>query len=311
MARDSSGGDPQACPPGGGGDDGPPAAGALSTHTINGVSVPFRYVPAGSFQRNATAGNIIVITRGYWMSETEVTQELFLAVMVINPSFFDGTSGKEAAGGETQNKRPVEQVSWYDAIAFCNKLSLADGKAPVYSVSGITDWAALAYSDIPTSDNTNWNAATMDTGKNGYRLPTEMEWMWAAIGADKTSQPNTTGWNKTYAGSTEPGTTNIGNYVWYSDNADYKTHEAGQKLANELGLKDMSGNVEEWCWDWYDSYPTGEQTDPRGASSGTNRVLRGGGWGNSAASVRSAYRSYYTPSDRSHYLGFRLVRPQF
>jgi formylglycine-generating enzyme required for sulfatase activity len=247
------------------------------------------------------------------MSETEVTQELFHAVMGENPSYFDGSSGgspaKDTPAGETQNRRPVERVSWYDAIAFCNKLSLAAGKAPVYSVSGITNWAALAYSDIPTSDNTNWNAATMDTGKNGYRLPTEMEWMWAAIGADKTRQPNTTGWNKDFAGST--GSNNIDDYVWYDTNSGNKTHEVGKKAANELGLKDMSGNVVEWCWDWYASYEGGVQTDPRGASSGTGRVSLGGCIAFSATYVRLAIRISTYPVHRDTAIGFRLVRPQF
>jgi formylglycine-generating enzyme required for sulfatase activity len=98
--------------------------------TLSGKAVSFRYVPAGSFRRGSTAANVSVITRGYWMSETEVTQELFEAVMGANPSYFDGTSGREAAVGEAQNQRPVEQVSWYDAIAFCNKLSLADNEPP-------------------------------------------------------------------------------------------------------------------------------------------------------------------------------------
>jgi hypothetical protein len=189
-----------------------PAAGDPSTHSISGVNVPFRYVPDGSFQRDSTSSNISIITRGYWMGETVVTQELFEAVMGINPSEFDGTAGKEPESGEIQNQRPVEMVSWYDAIAFCNKLSLSAGKEPVYSVSGITDWADLVYSAIPTSDDATWDAAIMDMSKNGYRLPTEMEWMWAAMGADKTSQPNTTGYTKAFAGS--DGSNSIGSYAW-------------------------------------------------------------------------------------------------
>jgi formylglycine-generating enzyme required for sulfatase activity len=277
---------------------------------INSVNVPFRYVPAGSFQRDSTAANV-TITNGYWMGETEVTQDLFEAVMGVNPSEFNGSTGKEPNGSEIQNKRPVEKVSWYDAIAFCNKLSIANGKDPVYSVkvsSLEVSWATLAYNtDIPTSDDAAWNAATMDTGKNGYRLPTEMEWMWAAMGAD-TANPghlNTAGYDKAFAG--DDGSNSIGDCVWYYDNSNSKTHEVGMKAANELGLKDMSGNVSEWPWDRYGSYSGGNQTDPQGAPSGTYRIERGGSWNNTDTYVRSAYRYDISPFVRSNNLGFRVV----
>jgi formylglycine-generating enzyme required for sulfatase activity len=187
---------------------------------------------------------------------------------------------------------------------------LANGKEAVYSVNGISDWAALQYSAIPTTANNDWNGVTPDFTKNGYRLPTEMEWMWAAMGADKTSQPNTTGYSKTYAGSEESGTTNIGNYAWYTSNSDSKTHEVGKKTANELGLKDMSGNVWEWCWDWYVSViPTGDQTDFTGAASGSSRVGRGGSWDFNASYCTAAYRYYASPTDRYDNLGFRFACP--
>ncbi|MDR2095918.1 MAG: SUMF1/EgtB/PvdO family nonheme iron enzyme [Treponema sp.] len=281
----------------------PLSAGVLSTHTLSGISVPFRYVPAGSFQRDGTAANVSIITGGYWMGETEVTQELFQAVMGINPSSF--TSG--AAAGETQNRRPVEQVNWYDAIAFCNKLSIAAGKEPVYSVSGVSDWAALAYSSIPTSDDSTWDAATWDKSTNGYRLPTEMEWMWAAMGADTSVQPNITGYDKAFAGST--GSNSIDEYAWYDTNSDSKTHEVGKKNANELELKDMSGNVFEWCWDWHDSYPAEGTTDYTGAASGAARVIRGGSWSNYASICAVSCRVNTYPDNRFDDLGFRVVCP--
>jgi formylglycine-generating enzyme required for sulfatase activity len=263
----------------------PPPSGTQMSRTISGVSVPFRYVPAGSFLRDGTAGNVTIITKGYWMGETTVTQELFQAVMGVNPSYFDGSSGgspaKDTPAGESQERRPVENVSWYDAIAFCNKLSLVNGKDPVYSVSGI-NWATLVYSDIPTSDDAAWNDAGMDMGKNGYRLPTDMEWMWAAMGADTANpgQPNTTGWDKGYAGSAEgSGQTNLGDYAWYAGNSGSKTHEVGKKAANELELYDLSGNVWEYCWDWFvASIDPGTDIDPTGPTSGPGRVNRGGVW---------------------------------
>jgi formylglycine-generating enzyme required for sulfatase activity len=298
----------------GGDDDGSPVVvpGQREIRTLSGVSVAFRFVPAGSFQRDSGAANVSVITRGYWMGETEVTQELFQAVMGINPSYFDGSSGgspaKDTPAGETQNRRPVERVKWNAAIAFCNKLSLANGKDPVYSVSGV-NWETLTYDDIPASDNAAWNDATMNITKNGYRLPTEMEWMWAAMGADRTSQLNTTGYSKAFAGST--GSNNVDAYAWYDDNSGSKTHETGKKAANELGLKDMSGNVEEWCWDLNDHYyPTGEQTDYTGTALDTYyRVERGGRWDLVASRCMVADRGSGDPYGWDFGVGFRVVCP--
>jgi formylglycine-generating enzyme required for sulfatase activity len=286
----------------------PPSAGELKTLTLSEVSVNMRYVPAGKFQRNATAANVSVITKGYWLAETETTQELFNAVMESNPSSFSSSP----AAGETQEKRPVEQVNWYHAIAFCNKLSIANSKQAVYSVkvSGTeVDWSSLTFAQIPTTNNTDWDAATMDTSKNGYRLPTEMEWMWAAMGADKTSQPNTTGYSKTYAGSVESGTTNIGNYAWYSSNSANKTHEAGKKTANELGLKDMTGNVDEWCWDWSGEIPSDEQTDFTGPVSGTYRRTCGGFWDSATSNCTVIFRGGGLPYVAGYDSGFRFACP--
>jgi formylglycine-generating enzyme required for sulfatase activity len=200
-------------------------------------------------------------------------------------------------------------VNWYHAIAFCNKLSIVEGLTPVYTVSGI-DFTNLAHASIPTSGNATWNAATANWSANGYRLPTEMEWSWAAMGANMGADPfavNTTGYTKAFAGST--GGNSIGDYAWYSSNSGNKTHPAGSKLPNELGLSDMSGNVWEWCWDWYGSYPAGYQVDYRGAASGTGRVIRGGSWGYDASVCAVAYHSSNGPNYRYYDIGFRVVRP--
>ena len=289
------------------------------TAILGGVSVNFRYVPAGSFQRDEAAENVSVISKGYWMAETETTQELFQAVMGVNPGYFDGTGGgdKAAHAGETQAKRPVENVNWYHAIAFCNKLSIANGQEAVYSVkAGGTeiDWASLSYAQIPTTEDSGWNGVTMDRNKNGYRLPTEMEWMWAAMGADKTAQPNTTGYGKAFAGSN--GSNSIDEYAWYTTNSGGKTHEAGKKTANELGLKDMSGNLWEWCWDWFGGTngadgtvaDSGELIDYPGAALGSYRVLRGGWWGYNASFCTVALRGG-GPAGLGGSLGFRFACP--
>jgi formylglycine-generating enzyme required for sulfatase activity len=242
------------------------------------------------------------------MSQYEITRAQFLAIMGTDPSYTPYSSGL----GD-----PAQEVNWYYAIAFCNKLSIAEGLTPIYSVSGV-DFSTLTYADIPTTNNATWDAATANWSANGYRLPTEMEWMWAAMGAtsdgrgaDIVGGVNTGGYTKGYAGSIETGgaQVNIGNYVWYATNSGSTTHPVGTKLPNELGLYDMSGNVWEWCWDWYDSYPTGTQADYRGAASGTDRVLRGGGWGSDASYAAVATRYGRDPNVRNGAIGFRVVRP--
>jgi formylglycine-generating enzyme required for sulfatase activity len=154
-------------------------------------------------------------------------------------------------------------------------LSILDGKEPVYSVEGITDWANLKYEDIPSTNSTSaqdapWITTIEYFNRNGYRLPTQTEWTWAAMGASKTTQPNSTGYNKIFAGST--GSNSIRDYAWHGPlgvkgNSNSKTHQVKTKLPNELGIYDMNGNVEEWCWDRgpnFDMLPSGTLTDYRG-----------------------------------------------
>ncbi|MFA6507036.1 MAG: SUMF1/EgtB/PvdO family nonheme iron enzyme, partial [Treponemataceae bacterium] len=201
----------------------------------------------------------------FWMMKTEVTQKDYVAFLGTNPSKFNG------------DDLPVEQVSWYDAVAYANKLSASDGLRPAYTING-------------TDVSCDWRAS-------GWRLPTETEWEYAARGGQ-----NSRGYK--YSGSDD-----INSVAWYTKTTNnVGTKAVGTKVANELGLCDMSGNVWEWCWDWKANYSTGSQTDSCGASSGTYRVYRGGGWGFGTSIARSAIRSGDTPDNRDDALGFRLVR---
>lgn len=239
---------------------------SIKTFTVNGISFNMIYVEGGTFTMGATPeqGDDAsfhekpvhdVALSNYYIAETQVTQELWQAVMGNNPSKFRGA------------KRPVENVSWNECKAFIEKLKQLTRKK--------------------------------------FRLPTEAEWEYAARGGNKAQ-------GYTYAGSNT-----IGNVAWCYNNSyvkgsshpDYGTHPVKQKKANELGLYDMTGNVWEWCYDWYNSeyYLSSPQMDPIGPSSGSERVLRGGDWGASGRFSRIATRLYYSPTGYTPYFGFRLV----
>jgi formylglycine-generating enzyme required for sulfatase activity len=203
-----------------------------------------------------------VTVGSFYMGKYEVTQKEYQALMGTNPSYFKG------------DNLPVEQVTWYDAVNYCNALSRKEGLTPAYTVSGT---------------NVSWNRSA-----NGYRLPTEAEWEYACRAG--TTTPYSSGSSVDGAG-------------WYSSNSASTTQPVGTKQANAWSLYDMHGNVWEWCWDWYGAYPSDAQTDPMGASSGSPRVLRGGSWSDIGRIVRSAYRLSYTPSYRISFLGVRLLRP--
>ena len=228
------------------------------TFTVNGVSFDMIAVEGGTFTMGATAEQVSdaysdekpthqVTLSSYYIGKTEVTQELWQAVMGSNPSGFSGAN------------LPVEKVSWEDCQIFIAILNELTGKY--------------------------------------FRLPTEAEWEYAARGGNK---------SKGYKYS---GSNTIDDVAWYSSNSSSKTHPVATKAPNELGIYDMSGNVLEWCSDWYSSsyYSSSSQYNPTGPASGSRRVYRGGSWGSSARLCRVSHRDYNGPSYRFYNLGLRLA----
>jgi formylglycine-generating enzyme required for sulfatase activity len=222
----------------------------------------------------------VTISRGYWMGKYEVTQGEYEAVMGNNPSYFNGVYEVWNESCQcmtnidvTDLTRPVEQVSWDDAVAYCAALTTREREAGRIAPNSV------------------------------YRLPTEAEWEYACRAWTSTR----------FSYGDDPGYTNLTSYAWYYANSGGQPHPVGQKLANPWGLHDMHGNVWEWCQDWFDNYPGGMALDPQGPATGSHRVIRGGGyWGWDgplyAWGCRSAFRfEGATPDYGFILIGFRAV----
>jgi len=219
-------------------------------------------VPDGEFERKY----IKVIVDSFFIGRYPVTQKQYEKVTGENPSQFKGINN------------PVENVTFYDAVIFCNKMSRLEGFQKCYSGS---------------EDN-----IICDFSKNGYRLPTEAEWEFAARGGNSSK-------GFTYSGSND-----ITEVAYFFDNSGKSTKPVGAKKSNELGIYDLSGNVWEWCWDWFvdDNYKGQSTENPKGPLTGTKRVTRGGSWGRSEEYSENTYRYSLKPSDKGSGNGFRIVR---
>ncbi|MBP8660500.1 MAG: SUMF1/EgtB/PvdO family nonheme iron enzyme [Mesotoga sp.] len=224
----------------------------------------------------------VTFTYDFYIGKYEVTFDEYDAFCNAT-----GRRWKPDDQGWGRGSRPVINVSWNGAIAYCNWLSEKEKLPKAYDSNG----------NLLDKDG----RVTTDPSKVlGYRLPTEAEWEYAARGGNK---------SKGYKYS---GSDNVGDVAWYIWNSGLKTQEVGKKAPNELGLYDMSGNVYEWCSDWYNSYASSAQTNPYNSKakygSGSGRVIRGGSWDNVASYARVASRFYKTPHSTYSYYGFRICR---
>lgn len=253
-------------------------------------------VEGGTYQMGSNEGATIskpvhsVTLNSFYIAKHEVTQKEWVTVMGTNPSEFTGNE-----------ERPVESISWFEALVYCNKLSISQGLTPCYKINGSTNpdsWNTIPINSSASNYN-SWIAATCNWSANGYRLPSEAEWEYAARGG------------KNSGGYTYPGANNLQNIAWYNENSNNETKPAGQKSPNELGLYDLSGNVFEWCWDWEGSYNASPVTNPYGPTAGDGiddaKIFRGGCYFYNFG-LRVYDRNSSVTYEKDSLIGFRIVR---
>lgn len=279
----------------------------LSLRKSPSIEMKLALIESGEFEMGTQAGQAfakpneslhkVAISRPFLMGAHEVTQAEYRRIMKANPSGFsaDGANKAKVAGIDTA-AFPVDSVSWFDAVEFCNKLSELDGYEPCYKMTIVQrKGGSIEKADVEF------------ILKNGYRLPTEAEWEYACRAGTTT---------RFHCGN---GCTNQQANIRYVASGGYgaaTTHELGRTAKvgsyapNTWGLYDMHGNVAEWCWDWYDAdyYRQSPAADPPGPAKGVQRILRGGSWMMTYENCRSATRFWHTSEEVKDYVGFRVAR---
>jgi len=266
---------------------------ATPTPTVPPVPTNFVLLPAGGFVMGSPLGELcrrddetqhpVTLTRAVYLQQTEVTQAQWTAVFGTNPSQIPGPD------------HPVESVTWFDAVIYCNRISeLASLRPCYYADSSYT----VVFDGIPpvTSGDVFW-----DQTAPGYRLPTEAEWEYACRATTTSAYYNGSNTGCFHDDNLDP-------IAWYAFNSDNDHHEVGHKLPNQWNLFDIAGNISEWCWDWYGEYPTSEVIDPVGPLTGEFRIIRGGDFATWSTNCRSAARLKELPSGIYPYNGFRICR---
>ncbi|MGB3976411.1 MAG: formylglycine-generating enzyme family protein, partial [bacterium] len=280
------------------------------TFTPSPTPTGFVYIPAGTYMRGSPEDepcrdtnenqHQVTLTNGFFMMQTEVTRQMWADLKAVQPALPDDPS--DISKSPSMN-HPAQGITWYEAVLFANLMSVQEGYTQCYyKDAGFTE----------PVDATNYTTGSFFCNfyAIGYRLPTEAEWEYACrAGTTGPFSCNKLKYKEANCSNCATGThPTLATHCVYCANSSEKTEVVGSKLPNTWELYDMHGNAEEWCWDWYGPYPSGPVTNPKGPTSGSHMVVRGGSWASYPRHCRSAHRGYSSPDFRNSLRSFRLLR---